>query len=274
MLKGSEVRSLKSGVRSRKQHLTSHVLRLMFFALLTLHFGLCAEAQAARPLVTEDAVVAGRGITQLEVGVDYTRIGDKGEGTTLLVSPIHGVMEDTEFYLNFPYIFRRPDSPSKGDGWGDVSFVMKHLIAEEDKKIPAFLIRMSLKLPSGDKDKGLGTGDTNVGFLGVLTKGFGPATIHLNAGYTFVGRQNESRHDNEVNYGIAGEYAVGKKTRVVGEVYGLYHPAYEAEEIERRAMLGLTYRINDTLTVDCAAKKGFQGASDEYGLIAGMTITF
>lgn len=259
----------------RRLRLTSHVSRLTFFLLFTLHFGLCAEAQAARPLVTEDAVVAGRGITQLEAGVDYTKIGDKGEGTTLLITPIHGVMEDTEFYFKIPYIFGRPDIPSmKAEGWGDISFVMKHLLAEEDKKMPAFLISMSIKLPSGDKDKGLGTGDTNVGFLGVVTKGFGPATLHLNAGYTFVGRQKESRQDNQVNYGIAGEYAVGKKTHLVGEVYGLYHPAYESEEIERRAMLGLTYRINDTLTVDCAAKRGFLGARDEYGFVGGLTITF
>lgn len=254
---------------------TSFITRLTLFLLFTTHCSLFTpSAHAARPLVTEDAVVAGKGISQLEVGIDYTKVGDKGEGTTLLFSPIHGVMEDTEFSLKAPYLFARPQDPSKAEGFGDTSFIMKHLFVHEDEKMPAILIKMAIKLPSGNKDKGLGTGETNVGFLGVLTKGFGQATIHLNGGYTFVGNQNAGRYNNEVNYGVAGEYAVGKKVGIVGEVYGLYHPDYKAEEIERRALLGLTYRTNDTLTLDIAGKRGLTGASDEYGLIAGVTITF
>lgn len=242
--------------------------------LFTFHFSLCTDAHAARPLVTEDAVVAGKGITQLEVGIDYTKVGNKGEGTTLLISPIHGATEDTEFSLKLPYIFGRPDNPSNVEGWGDVSFIMKHLIVDEGDKNPAFLVRMAIKLPTGDEEKGLGTGDANLGFLGVLTKNIGSSTIHLNLGYTFVGNQDEGSDNNEVNLGIAGEYGIGKKTRIVGEIYGLYHPDYEAREIERRALLGLTYRLDDTLTFDCAAKRGLEGASDEYGIIGGVTITF
>ncbi len=267
-------RESKKTVGGRQSAVGSQKSRLTLFLLFTFHFALCTDVQAARPLVTEDAVVAGKGITQLEIGIDYTKVGNKGEGTTLIVSPIHGATEDTEFSLKLPYIFGRPDSPSEVDGWGDISFIMKHLVITEGDKTPAFLIRMALKLPTGDEQKGLGTGDTNVGFLGALTKGFGSAMIHLNLGYTFVGDQDQGGDNNEVNYGVAGEYGIGKKTRVVGEIYGLYHPEYQAREIERRALLGLTYRLNDTLTFDCAAKRGLEGASDEYGIIGGVTVTF
>ena len=270
MSRGSKISGRLSVVSGQKQLATITTLFLLF----TFHFAFCTDVQAARPLVTEDAVVAGKGITQLEMGIDYTKAGNRGEGITLLLSPIHGVMEDTEFSLKVPYIIAKPYDPSKVDGWGDTSFIMKHLLVAEGEKIPAFLIRMALKLPTGDKDEGLGTGDTNVGFLGALTKNFGQATMHLNAGYTFVGDQKESSRDNEVNYGIAGEYGIGKKFRVVGEIYGLYHPDYKAAEIERRALLGLTYRIDDTFTIDLAAKRGLEGTGDEYGFIGGVTITF
>jgi hypothetical protein len=241
--------------------------------LFAFHFSLCTDVQAARPLVTEDAVVAGKGVTQIEIGIDYTK-DDNGEGTALLFSPIHGVTEDTEFSLKAPYIFANPEDSQETDGWGDVSFTMKHLFIPEGEKTPAVLVRMLIKLPTGDEGEGLGTGDTNVGFLGVLTKGYGPAAIHLNLGYTFVGDQDEGRDDNEVNYGVAGEFRVGKKAGIVGEVYGLYHPDYKAKEIERRALLGFTYRLNDTLTIDLAGKRGLEGASDEYGIVGGVTITF
>lgn len=271
--------SKKSGqwlmVSGQKPPATISRIAFSILALCTLHFALCADVHAARPLVTEDAVVAGKGITQFEAGLDYTKIKDGGEGTTILLSPIYGVAEETEFSLKVPYILGRPESPPKVEGWGDTSFVMKHLIAEENKNTPAFLLRMTIKLPTGDKDKDLGTGDTNVGFLGAVTKNIGSSTIHLNLGYTFVGDQKvEYNKKNELNYGIAGEYGIGKKTRVVGEIYGLYYPDYKAEEIERRALIGLTYRLDDTFTVDIAAKRGLEDTSDENGLIAGMTITF
>lgn len=234
-----------------------------------------SDAHAARPLVTEDAVLAGKGVSQLEVGVDYTKVRDKGEGTALLITPIHGVTEDTEFYLKLPYIYGRPGDPSNVEGWGDISFYMKHLFAEESNVTPAAAVRMAIKIPSGDKGKELGTGDTNVGFLGVFTKNIGLSTIHLNVGFTFVGDQKDRYNNkNEVNYGIAGEYGIWKKTRLVGEVYGLYLPDYKAAEIERRGLLGITYRLNDTFTFDCAAKRGLGGYGNEYGFIAGVTSTF
>lgn len=248
--------------------------RLIALLLFTILYLPLSEAFAARPLVTEDAAVAGKGVTQLELGVDYTKTGNKVEGTTVLLSPINGITEDTEFSLKVPYIIAKPYDPSKVDGWGDTSFIMKHLLVAADENTPAFLIKMALKIPTGDKDKGLGTGETNLGFLGVLTKEFNRAALHLNIGYTFVGNQNKGRDNNEVNYGIAGEYGAGKKVRVVGEVYGLYHPDYKAAEIERRALLGLTYWIDDTFTFDLAAKRGLEGTGDEYGFIGGLTITF
>lgn len=276
MLRESKARSKVKvqNVKCKMQSAKLNTLFIFHFSFSILAFALCTDVQAARPLVTEDAVVAGKGVTQFELGIDYTRVGDSGEGTSLLLSPINGVTEDTEFSLKVPYIIVEPYDPSKVDGWGDTSFIMKHLFVAEGEKTPAILIRMALKLPTGDKDKGLGTGDTNVGFLGALTKDFNPVTIHLNIGYTFVGNQNIGRYNNEVNYGIAGEYDIGKKVRVVGEIYGLYHPDYKAAEIERRALLGLTYRIDDTFTIDLAAKRGVEGTGDEYGFIGGVTITF
>lgn len=255
----------------RRATATSHILRLIFIAYCLLP----VSVYAARPLATEDAVVAGKGITQFEAALDYTKIKDVGEGTSLLLSPIHGVTEETEFSLRVPYILGRPESPSKVEGWGDVSFIMKHMLVEENKNIPAALLRMTIKLPTGDEEKDLGTGDTNIGFLGAITKNIGSSTIHLNLGYTFVGDQKDEPNDkNELNYGIAGEYGVGKKTRVVGEIYRLYDIDYKAEETKRRALIGLTYRLDDTFTMDIAAKRGLEDASDEYGLIMGMTVTF
>jgi outer membrane putative beta-barrel porin/alpha-amylase len=259
---------------SSQQKTVKRFLAMSLFLLPIAYCLLPVPADAARPLVTEDAVVAGKGITQVEVGIDYTKIDNKGEGTTLTLTPIHGVTEDTEFSLKVPYIMASPADSPNVDGWGDTSFIMKHLVFAEGDTTPAALLRMALKLPTGDEDKGLGTGDTNVGFLAAFTKNFGPATIHLNLGYTFVGDQKKTSKNNEVNYGVAGEYGIGKKTRVVGEIYGLYHPDYKAEEIERRALVGLTYRVDDTFTFDIAAKRGLEETSDEYGFIGGVTITF
>src|SRR3972149_847648 len=137
MLRGSNKSGQWSVVSGQRRS------RLTFFLLFTFHFALCTDVQAARPLVTEDAVVAGKSVTQFELGIDYTKAGNSGEGTSLLLSPINGVTEDTEFSLKVPYIIAKPYDPSKEDGWGETSFIMKHLLVAEGAKRPAFLIRMA-----------------------------------------------------------------------------------------------------------------------------------
>jgi hypothetical protein len=69
-------------------------------------------------------------------------------------------------------------------GIGDIGLSAKALLREEGQIAPAVAGRFALKLPTGDEDRALGSGEVDVGLGLALEKTFGPARIYLNTGWT------------------------------------------------------------------------------------------
>jgi hypothetical protein len=69
-------------------------------------------------------------------------------------------------------------------GIGDIALSAKALLREEGHWTPAIAGRFGLKLPTGDDDRALGSGEVDVGLGVALEKTLGPARIYFNAGLT------------------------------------------------------------------------------------------
>jgi len=69
-------------------------------------------------------------------------------------------------------------------GLGDIALSAKALLRDEGTWAPAVAGRVALKLPTGDDDRALGSGEVDVGLGVVLEKGFGPTRFYLNLGVT------------------------------------------------------------------------------------------
>jgi hypothetical protein len=69
-------------------------------------------------------------------------------------------------------------------GIGDIAFSTKALLREEGHWAPAIAGRFALKLPSGDEDRALGSGEVDVGLGLALEKAFGPVRLYANTGLT------------------------------------------------------------------------------------------
>ena len=103
----------------------------------------------------------------------------------------------------------------------DINLVIKTLIIPEREYMPTFLLKTQVKLSNGDERKGLGSGDEDIGFAGVLTKQLGAFIVHANLGYTFVGKKERpNSFKNYILYGFAFEYSINEKLKIVGEIYG------------------------------------------------------
>ena len=69
-------------------------------------------------------------------------------------------------------------------GIGDIALSAKAVLREEGPWAPTIAGRFALKLPTGDEDRALGSGEVDVG-LGVdLEKTFGPVRLYFNTGLT------------------------------------------------------------------------------------------
>ena len=69
-------------------------------------------------------------------------------------------------------------------GIGDIALSAKALLREEGQWAPAIAGRVALKLPSGDEDRALGSGEVDVGLGLALEKTFGPVRLYINTGLT------------------------------------------------------------------------------------------
>ena len=83
-----------------------------------------------------------------------------------------------------------PEASRSSSGFGDMSLRTKISLGSQVEEGVA--VAADLRLPTGDEEEMLGTGQTALRLQLLLLKtGFGPASIHANAGYAFGGAGNE-----------------------------------------------------------------------------------
>ena len=232
---------------------------------------------AGRPFSTEDAGVAGKGVAQLEVSVEYAKQPNGDKEYVSYFIPVYGLTERLEFSAEFPHKLTNFKEGGGEEGLEDVSLVLKTLIVEERDNMPAFLIKTAVKLDNGDEDKGLGSGDKDLGLVAVATKNIGPSTLHVNIGYAFAGNDFDPALKDYVIYGMAGEYPLTEKLKLMIELYGESNSHFDVDAFKHhdlQALLGSTYQLTERMVFDAAIKVGLTDDSPDYGLAVGMSIDF
>ncbi len=233
-----------------------------------------AKGYAYRPLVTEDAGVAGKGVAQIEVSWDYFSWRGRDRENVLLFVPIYGITERIELSAEIPYLFH---SPAEGDGIngvGDINLVAKFLILEEKDVRPAFALKGVVKTKSGDEKRGLGSGDIDYSIVAAASKSLGDLTLHSMLGYTFVGDNGDDNVRNTYLYGLAADYGLTGKFHIVGEIAGNRHPDRRVRNEMVSGLLGVTYKVSDKITLDGALRRGFSNSVPRWSTTLGMSITF
>jgi hypothetical protein len=89
----------------------------------------------------------------------------------------------------FSYTLQKDDrnaleGTSGAVGIGDIAFSAKALLREEGQWAPAIAGRFALKLPTGDADRALGSGEVDVGLGVALEKTFGAVRLYFHTGLT------------------------------------------------------------------------------------------
>lgn len=260
-------RLLKEGDMLKKSLVLSGLL--LFFVV--------GKVSAYRPLGTEDAGVAGKGVAQTEVSWDYLKWNDDelNHESVFMLVPIYGLTENLELSVEIPYLIHDLKGGSSQEGIGDVNLVAKYLLIEEGEKNPAFAVKGVAKLDNGDYDNGLGSGDKDYSLFAVASKAIGPVTLHGQFGYTWVGDEEDSNLRDITLYGLAIDYALTEPFHILAELNGNRHPDQTAEEEDpRNALAGVTYKVSDNLTLDAAYRWGLSDSVPDWSTTVGASITF
>jgi hypothetical protein len=110
-----------------------------------------------------------------------------------------------QFSYTIPYVFTEDDN-----GLADMRLNYRLQALTEDEYTPAFAPRLSLVLPTGDQDTGLGTGvvgyETSLPFSKIISDRW---TLHFNAGMS-VFPNTRDHHLTNYNLGASAIYAVSR----------------------------------------------------------------
>ena len=151
----------------------------------------------------------------------------------------------------------------------------------EDKYTPAFAPRLSLVLPTGDSDKGFGTGvmgyEFNLPFSKIVSDRW---TLNFNAGMSVFPNAQQSQHLTNYNVGASAIYAVSRDFNLMLETLAGWNEdiaegvfAFE-ETVERSTTAiispGVRYAFNlpndAQLVIGAALPIGLTSDSSDWGL--------
>jgi hypothetical protein len=256
---------------------------------LALAMALCAPlaASAAHPLATDDAGTLGRGVRQAELtaglgrdteGRGAERVSDDtGEGG-LAVG--YGVLESLDVVLGLTTSWSRvqqQDGPSSDTkGIGDLAVDLKWRALERGGF--ALALKPGITLPTGDADRGLGTGRPCYGFTLVASQELGPVAVHANLAYR---RDDYSRsEDREVSRldrfhaSIAAAWQVGPKLQLVADVGAETNPDRASTTWPVHGLAGVIYSASEDVELDLGVKVGLTEPETDLAGLLGVTFRF
>lgn len=250
--------------------------------VLVMVFSLPVAGFAARPLITDDAGTVGKGTFQVELGFEMSdrrtdddgvvTKEDKSSGTATLS---YGILDNLDILLGMPYEWSKVredgDIIRNEDGIADMTLEAKWRFFEKGGF--AMALKPGVSFPTGNHNRGLGTGRMTYGALFIATQDIGPVSLHLNAGY----RRNENDTDERKDI-WGGDFAavvtVAKPLKLVANVGTKTNTDRAAATDPAFFLGGLIYSITDKIDLDLGYKRGLNKAEADNAYIGGLTIRF
>jgi hypothetical protein len=150
-------------------------MKMLMVAFAVL-FALAGKTYAAHPLITDDTGTQGRGKGQIEFIGEYGHDKDDGVTTKSFEAPTvpflsYGISDIVDIVLGLPY--QRVKTEEGGGsstvrGLSDTSIELKWRFHEKDGL--SFAVKPGLSLPTGDENKGLGSGKVSYTMYFITTK--------------------------------------------------------------------------------------------------------
>lgn len=248
-----------------------------------------AQAYAAHPLVTDDTGTQGKGAFQLELTREFSwnkisdvaaKVEESGSEAATVVS--YGLSDKVDIVVGLAFQWYRVEENSfvaaDDSGIGDLAVELKWRCYESNASGFSLALKPGITLPTGDEERGFGTGKITGGAVVIATKEAGPLTIHANAGYThneFQLQEDEASSNKDIwHASLAGEYALSEKLRAVADI-GIETASEKGSGTHPAFLLGgLIYSVSDNLDLDLGVKGGLNDAETDTTMLVGMAVRF
>ena len=262
-------------------------LGIITFVFYIFNYASISRCYAAHPLVSDDTGTQGKGKFLFEFNGQLSRdkadsLNDTGVNETtkkkeheVKAAVTGGISDDVDVILSVPYQWKKTEinSAIESDlnGIADISLEVKWRFFERDGLGLAF--KPGITLPTGDKDKDIGTGRATGALFFIATKEMTPWAFHLNLGY----KRNKNRLDQEEDIwhaSLAGELKVIQGLKLVANI-GTERNTDKSSQTNPTFILGgFIYSLKENLDVDLGVKVGLNETEKDYSFLGGIALRF
>ena len=238
---------------------------------------LCSASFAFHPLITDDTGTQGKGKFQLEVNGGYGH--DEDEGVTTKTTQIsttltYGLSDPIDIMIGLPYEHIRVEDSgtvTRQEGISDMSLEMKWRFYEKDGL--SFALKPGLTFPTGDDEKGLGSGRMTYRLFFIGTKEIKPWTFHLNLGY--IRNENKLDENKDLWHGsLASTVEVIKNLKLVGNIGIERNTDRNLNDPKAFILGGVIYSLSENFDIDFGVKGGLTKPEEDYTILMGITWRF
>jgi hypothetical protein len=188
----------------------------------------------------------------------------------------YGITDTADLILGVPY--QRIETKREGistseRGLSDAFIALKWRFY--DAEVLSFAVRPGVTLPTGDDNRGLGSGRTSYSMFFIATDHHEAWAFHLNIGYRRIEYELQADRDAARRYiwhaSLASEVKVAAHLKVVADV-GVERNPDRASGVNPAFLLGgVIYSTADNVDVDLGVKGGLNKAETDSSILAGVT---
>jgi len=259
--------------------------RLLFLFGVLIFVNLPASAQ--QPFVTDDADVTPKRKFHFEFSNEFDWLNGSAfpslKQNTADFEIDYGLLDRVEIGFEVPFLTIANDRatiPRLPSGIGDANISVKYnfLTERDDSRRPALAVAVNVELPTGDKNRLLGSGLADFYMNGVLQKSVTRKTkLRLNGGILFSGNETT---------GVLGIKTRGTVFTGGGSVVRQFNTKLDLgvefvgaasrnsglSKSQLQTMVGGNYALKNNLTFDFGVVAGKNAASPRFGVQLGVSI--
>jgi hypothetical protein len=250
--------------------------------MMSLFLFVPAVAWAAHPLLSDDSGTQGKGRFQLEVNGQYDHdqetvagVSNKAIGGQAGATLSFGIIESVDLILGLAYVWGKVEADGATvfdeKGMADTVLAVKWQFFEKEGW--SLALKPGISFPTGDENKGLGTGKMGYHFLLIFSKEVGAWAFHANLGH--IG--NENKVDEERNIwhaSFAATYEVLEALKVVGNIGIERSPDPTSKNDPAFLLGGVIYSVSKNFDLDFGVKYALSSSETDLSLLAGIAFKF
>ncbi len=230
-----------------------------------------------RPLNVNDTEPVATGMWQVEASVGYRHDIKCSHGEYPLTLA-YGVCPGLDLGVGLGGQFEER-TESYGTtcheaGFGDITLYPRWKFFDQSRFLPSQAASFTVKLPTADDDRSLGSGATDYDLTWIASRKVGENfQIDANVGYSWIGKAQDEEAADIFHYGLAVEYQVLEHLQWVGEVFAQQEMTCGAETMVQ-FNTGVRWAARDGLTFDIAAGSRLSGEAPDFSCTLGLTWVF